>query len=130
MSFGKVEKNNKVYPGGVRIGAPAMTTRGCSTKDFEQIGTFLDQALKIASKIQEEMGKKLKDSEAVIPGYPEVQALKSEVTKYLLPQLFAALERTKGGNELLRRHELRQEGGGASERRALGPEPWPFGAGF
>jgi len=66
-------------PGGVRIGAPAMTTRGCTMKDFEQIGTFLDRAQKIASKIQEEKGKKLKDFEAAIPGYPEVQALKSEV---------------------------------------------------
>jgi len=65
-------------PGGVRIGAPAMTTRGCTTKDFEQIGTFLDRAQKIASKIQEEKGKKLKDFEAAIPSYPEVQALKAE----------------------------------------------------
>merc|ERR1712178_576792 len=48
-------------PGGVRIGAPAMTTRGCTTNDFEQIGSFLDRAQKIASKIQEEKGKKLKD---------------------------------------------------------------------
>merc|ERR1712176_1403600 len=28
-------------PGGVRIGAPAMTTRGCTKADFEKIAGFL-----------------------------------------------------------------------------------------
>jgi len=69
-------------PGGVRIGAPAMTTRGCSSKDFEKIGEFLDRAQKIASKIQEEKGKKLKDFEAAIPSFPEVQTLKKEVEEW------------------------------------------------
>ena len=30
-------------PGGVRIGAPAMTTRGCATEDFKRIADFLDR---------------------------------------------------------------------------------------
>ena len=50
-------------PGGVRVGAPAMTTRGCGTEDFQRIGDFLDRCCRIALKIQEEKGKKLKDFE-------------------------------------------------------------------
>merc|ERR1719222_1029455 len=30
-------------PGGVRIGSPAMTTRGCTVEDFKRIGGFLDR---------------------------------------------------------------------------------------
>merc|ERR1719293_136743 len=43
-------------PGGVRIGAPAMTTRGCSTEDFVKIAGFLDRCCQIALKIQTEKG--------------------------------------------------------------------------
>merc|ERR1712004_93806 len=44
-------------PGGVRIGAPSMTTRGCTPDDFKQIASFLDQCVKISLKVQEEKGK-------------------------------------------------------------------------
>merc|ERR1712084_143432 len=50
-------------PGGVRIGTPAMTTRGCETEDFKKIATFLDRVLQISLQIQKEKGKKLKDFE-------------------------------------------------------------------
>merc|ERR1712115_59528 len=53
-------------PGGVRIGSPAMTTRGCSENDFKQIACFLDRCCHIALKVQEEKGKKLKDFEAAL----------------------------------------------------------------
>merc|ERR1712084_197119 len=66
-------------PGGVRIGSPAMTTRGCTTDDFKKIGGFLDRCCQIALKVQEEKGKKLKDFEAALVGHPDVLALKAEV---------------------------------------------------
>jgi len=66
-------------PGGVRIGAPAMTTRGCSADHFKQIGSFLDRCCQIALKVQQEKGKKLKDFEAGLETNPEVVALKAEV---------------------------------------------------
>merc|ERR1711862_868613 len=50
-------------PGGVRIGSPAMTTRGCTEADFVQIATFLDRCCQIALKVQKEKGKKLADFE-------------------------------------------------------------------
>ncbi|CAJ1400153.1 unnamed protein product [Effrenium voratum] len=69
-------------PGGVRVGTPAMTTRGCSEQDFQRIGEFLDRCCRIALKIQAEKGKKLKDFEAAIVGHSDVLALKKEVEEW------------------------------------------------
>merc|ERR1712061_662807 len=66
-------------PGGVRIGSPAMTTRGCTGEDFKKIASFLDRCCQIALKVQQEEGKKLKDFEAGLVGHPDVSALKSDV---------------------------------------------------
>jgi glycine hydroxymethyltransferase len=66
-------------PGGVRIGAPSMTTRGCTKEDFKKIATFLDRCCQIALKVQKEKGKKLVDFEAGLKGDEEVAALKKEV---------------------------------------------------
>ncbi|XP_031384016.1 serine hydroxymethyltransferase 7-like isoform X2 [Punica granatum] len=49
--------NGTITPGGVRIGTPAMTTRGCLEGDFETIADFLLRAAQIASAIQREHGK-------------------------------------------------------------------------
>merc|ERR1719301_89548 len=48
-------------PGGVRIGAPAMTSRGLKEADFKQIGDFLHRGLIIAQEVQSKSGKKLVD---------------------------------------------------------------------
>ena len=48
-------------PGGVRIGSPAMTSRGLKQADFEKIGEFLDRALHLALDVQAKSGKKLAD---------------------------------------------------------------------
>merc|ERR1712203_20975 len=66
-------------PGGVRIGSPAMTTRGCTADDFKKIACFLDRCCQIALKVQAEKGKKLKDFEAALVGHPDILALKADV---------------------------------------------------
>merc|ERR1712203_446114 len=66
-------------PGGVRIGTPAMTTRGCTTEDFKTIGLFLDRCCQIALKIQKEKGKKLKDFELGLAGDEGASKLKADV---------------------------------------------------
>eukprot|EP00403_Amphidinium_massartii_P043834 CAMPEP_0178432988 /NCGR_PEP_ID=MMETSP0689_2-20121128/32674_1 /TAXON_ID=160604 /ORGANISM="Amphidinium massartii, Strain CS-259" /LENGTH=451 /DNA_ID=CAMNT_0020055003 /DNA_START=81 /DNA_END=1436 /DNA_ORIENTATION=+ len=66
-------------PGGVRIGAPAMTTRGCTLEDFKQIATFLDRCATIAIQVQKEKGKKLVDFEAGLVGNKDVETLKGEI---------------------------------------------------
>merc|ERR1712118_301896 len=50
-------------PGGVRIGTPAMTTRGLKEDGFKKIAEFLDRVVQISLQIQKEKGKKLKDFE-------------------------------------------------------------------
>merc|ERR1719373_1123768 len=69
-------------PGGVRIGSPAMTTRGCSTEDFKKVAEFLDRCLQIALQIQKEHGKKLKDFENGLNNCKEVLELKKDVETF------------------------------------------------
>jgi glycine hydroxymethyltransferase len=66
-------------PGGVRIGSPAMTTRGCDKEHFRTIASFLDRCCQIALRIQKEKGKKLKDFEAALGDDVEIAALRKEV---------------------------------------------------
>merc|ERR1711959_210063 len=60
-------------PGGVRIGTPAMTTRGMKEAEF------IDRIVKICVEIQEKEGKKLVDFEKGIDKHPGVDALRKEV---------------------------------------------------
>lgn len=48
-----------INPGGVRIGTPALTTRGLKEDDFKQVGDFLVECFQLCEKIQEKSGKKL-----------------------------------------------------------------------
>ncbi|KAK9028438.1 hypothetical protein V6N11_025600 [Hibiscus sabdariffa] len=49
--------NGAISLGGVRIGTPAMTSRGCSESDFETIADFLYRAAQITSAVQRDQGK-------------------------------------------------------------------------
>jgi len=69
-------------PGGVRIGAPALTTRGLKEEGFVKVAEFLHQAVCIALKIQES-NKTMKDFEAAVKASPEVKALKFAVQSYI-----------------------------------------------
>ncbi|KAG6792526.1 hypothetical protein POTOM_001677 [Populus tomentosa] len=50
-------ENGTITPGGVRIGTPAMTSRGCLESDFETIADFLLKAAHIACMVLREHGK-------------------------------------------------------------------------
>ncbi|KAF5786558.1 putative glycine hydroxymethyltransferase transcription factor WD40-like family [Helianthus annuus] len=54
------DDHGTMVPGGVRIGTPAMTSRGCLESDFETMGGFLFRAALIARSIQREHGKMAK----------------------------------------------------------------------
>merc|ERR1711972_767695 len=69
-------------PGGVRIGSPAMTTRGCTTENFRQVARFLDRCCQISVKVQNEKGKKLKDFEEGLKGNREIEELRAEVEAF------------------------------------------------
>merc|ERR1712060_179352 len=66
-------------PGGVRVGSPSMTTRGCTIEDFKKIGEFLDRCCQIAVKVQAAKGKKLKDFEVGLEESTEIPSLKADV---------------------------------------------------
>merc|ERR1740138_1842415 len=71
-------------PGGVRVGAPAMTTRGCTKEDFKTIAGFLSRCCEISVKIQTEKGKKLNDFVAGLEGNKDIAALKAEVEAWAI----------------------------------------------
>lgn len=48
-------------PGGIRIGTPALTTRGFLEEDFIIVANLLDKTIKLGIDIQNKSGKKLKD---------------------------------------------------------------------
>ena len=50
-----------INPGGIRIGTPALTTRGLVESDFEKVGEYIDRVIKLCQEVQNISGKKLKD---------------------------------------------------------------------
>lgn len=70
-------------PGGVRIGTPALTTRGLNEENFRQVADFLHRAVQIALTLQATSGKLLKDFENAVEASAEAKALKRDVQKFI-----------------------------------------------
>ena len=68
-----------ISPSGVRIGSPALTTRGFLESDFEKIGEFLHRTVQIAILVQSEVGEKIKDFESALKNRNDVNALRDEI---------------------------------------------------
>jgi len=69
-------------PGGVRVGTPALTTRGFKEQDFIKVAEFLDRSAKIAIATQEKAGKLLKDFLPALEQSEELKTLKKEVIEF------------------------------------------------
>jgi glycine hydroxymethyltransferase len=69
-------------PGGVRLGSPAMTTRGMNEADMKKIAGFCIKAIEITKRVQEKSGKKLEDFIKMIPEDEEVPKLAEEVKAF------------------------------------------------
>merc|ERR1719240_2405230 len=71
-------------PSGLRVGAPAMTSRGLVEADFEKIGEFISRAVKITQDIQITSGKKLSDFKRVMNETPpaSMTELKNDVEEF------------------------------------------------
>jgi len=85
-------------PGGIRMGAPALTSRGFMEKDFSEVANFFDRAVSIAVALKAtDEGKKLKGFKsmcAVGPSvHPDLVQLRADV------QAFASSFPTVGFNE-------------------------------
>lgn len=58
-------------PYGIRIGTPAMTSRGFGAEDFKKVAKYVDDAIKICKEVQAALPKpdnKLKDFKAKVAG--------------------------------------------------------------
>ncbi|KAK8704397.1 hypothetical protein V6N13_048019 [Hibiscus sabdariffa] len=76
-----------MVPGGIRMGTPALTSRGFVEEDFEKVADFFDAAVKLALKIKAETkGTKLKDFVATLESdtnfQSEIAKLRQEVEEY------------------------------------------------
>lgn len=73
-------------PGGVRIGSPALTTRGMKEPEFRQIADFMVRAAELGISLQQASGKLLKDF--VIAMEVSVVRCSDCFKKVVLPFLF------------------------------------------
>jgi glycine hydroxymethyltransferase len=70
-------------PGGVRIGTPAVTTRGYLEKDMRQVGEFIDHLITECKQVQEKSGsKKLKDFQDALVKSEQIKTLANEVEAF------------------------------------------------
>ena len=73
-------------PGGIRMGAPALTSRGFDEKDFEQVAEFFDRGVVIAEAIRKQTGSKIKDFKAALENgadsFPDLLQLNKEVSEF------------------------------------------------
>lgn len=74
-------------PGGIRIGTPAMTSRGFGEKEFEKVANYIDESIKICKEIQASLPKeanKLKDFKAAATNgqNEKINALKKEISAW------------------------------------------------
>jgi glycine hydroxymethyltransferase len=69
---------------GIRIGAPAMTSRGMGEEDFKRVAGYIDKCIKLCKDIQGKLPKeanKLKDFKAEVASgkVEEINSLKKEI---------------------------------------------------
>eukprot|EP01061_Rhynchopus_euleeides_P036075 TRINITY_DN607_c0_g1_i1.p1 TRINITY_DN607_c0_g1~~TRINITY_DN607_c0_g1_i1.p1 ORF type:complete len:462 (+),score=204.45 TRINITY_DN607_c0_g1_i1:46-1431(+) len=88
-----VGDKSAMNPGGIRIGTPALTSRGFKEEDFVKVGELLDRALRLALEIQASSGKKLKDFNVGLANSPKVAELKADVESFALSFPFPGFDK-------------------------------------
>jgi len=78
------EKYSPFYPSGIRVGTPAVTSRGMKEKDMKKIGAFIGSILTIINRYRlpvdkEERLKLLKEFDVYISHNSEIKKIQSEV---------------------------------------------------
>jgi len=77
-----VGDKSALAPGGIRLGSPALTSRGFKESDFRIVAGFIDRAIKIALDAQAKAGTKLIDWTPAAEAHPELPKLKEEVEAF------------------------------------------------
>ena len=86
-------------PGGLRIGTPALTSRGFTEKDFEQVAEFIVRGIKIAQDVKSKSeGTKLKDFRAALESkeWPELTQLTKDVEEFATQFPTIGFEKAEG----------------------------------
>ena len=73
-----------MVPGGLRMGSPALTSRGFIESDFDKVAEFVHRGVGIAQSLKKETGSKLKDFKEYVEknDVKELTALKEEVEEF------------------------------------------------
>ncbi|KAK7408287.1 Serine hydroxymethyltransferase, cytosolic [Neonectria punicea] len=76
-------------PCGIRIGTPAMTSRGFGEKEFERVAKYIDDSIKICKEVQGALPKeanKLKDFKAKVAGgeVEKINELRKEIAAWCI----------------------------------------------
>jgi glycine hydroxymethyltransferase len=69
-------------PGGVRLGSPALTSRGFKEADFVKVADFLHRGVQIGLDLQAKSGKKLVDFTPHLEGNAELALLRRDVEAF------------------------------------------------
>jgi glycine hydroxymethyltransferase len=72
-------------PGGIRVGTPALTSRGFEEGHFDQVAEFIHRGVVIAKDINASgIGKKLADFKSALKSqeWPAITALRSDVEAF------------------------------------------------
>jgi len=69
-------------PGGIRLGTPAMTSRGLKEADFTKVAEFLHRGMQIAIAIQKDTGKLLKNFLPAAEKSAELLKLREDVEAF------------------------------------------------
>jgi len=77
-------------PGGVRLGTPALTSRGMDASAFEQVAEFFHRGVQVALKVQSQSGSKASEFKAALDkaaqdqyaSLPELQQLRKDVQSF------------------------------------------------
>ena len=76
-------------PNGIRIGTPAITTRGLKEDDMLYIAEIINRITKIAIKIQNEKGAKtIKEFSEYFKEYTELDEIRKEINDYMSKKEF------------------------------------------
>ncbi|KAG5892845.1 hypothetical protein JTB14_022168 [Gonioctena quinquepunctata] len=71
-------------PSGIRLGTPALTTRGFKEEDIDAVVNFIDRGLKLAKEISSVSGPKIVDFKKAVHGdfKSKVAALRDDIEKF------------------------------------------------
>ena len=69
-------------PGGIRLGTPALTTRGMKEVEMEIIAKYLIKSIEISKRIQDKSGKKLVDFVNALHEDEEVKTISEQVKAF------------------------------------------------